>query len=168
MDNRWSPLHQATESNGMLPGPRDGSEPPQTYGDVAAEHGASWRSAAVYDSSCIGRIKAVGADVLDLVNRLSTNAVDALAHGQGAPTILTTEKGRIVDLVMVANRGDYVLLLTSPDMAKEVVEWIDKYTFVEDVALEDITASTAMASVIGPDAPDLLGKVTSKIMACFT
>lgn len=141
--------------------------PVRTCGDVLTQHGAAWNSVAVYDSSTIGRIKASGADVLDLVNRLSTNAVGDLLPGEGAPTVLTTDKGRIVDLIKVANLGEYVLFLTSPNMAKEVVEWIDKYTFVEDVTLEDITACTAMASVIGPESLDLLGDLTGVELDCM-
>ena len=160
MAGRRSPLQTATAVEAVLSQDWERSKLLCTYGDAVAEYAAAKETAAVHNASYVGRIKATGADVLDLLNRLSTNAVDTLAPGQGAPTILTTDRGRVFDLIFVANRGDYVLLLTSANMAKDVMEWIDKYTFVEDVTLEDITALTAMVSIIGPGASDLLGRVT--------
>ena len=62
---------------------------------------------AVHDSSYVGRLKAIGPDALDLLNRMSTNQVLSLEPGQGAPTILTTDRGRILDLIGVVNFGEY-------------------------------------------------------------
>ena len=129
---------------------------PDSYGDVPAEYRAGHEAAVLHDSSYNGRIKATGEDVLDLIHRLSTNDVGSLQPGQGAPTILTTDRGRILDLITVHNLGGHVLLITGPGTRHKVIEWIDKYTIVEDAVLEDVTASTAMLSVIGPEAQTVL------------
>jgi folate-binding protein YgfZ len=128
-----------------------GWELPQHYTDPAAEYHAATHGAAVHDHSCAGRLQATGKDALDLLHRLSTNQVLGLAPGQGAPTILTTDRGRILDLVAVVNAGDYVLLLTSPGMQHAVVQWLDKYTIMEDLTVTDLTASTTMLTVLGPE-----------------
>ena len=47
------------------------------------EYSSATTSAAVYDASAIGRLKVTGADGLDLLHRLSTNAVESLIPGQG-------------------------------------------------------------------------------------
>jgi folate-binding protein YgfZ len=99
----------------------------------------------------MGRLKASGKDALDLLNRLSTNKVVDLQPGQGAPTILTTDRGRILDLVSVVNTGDHVLLVTSPGTQPAVIAWLDKYTIMEDLAVEDLTAATSMLAVFGPE-----------------
>ena len=129
-----------------------GWEMPTVYSDVAAEYLAATSGAAVYDASYTGRLKATGEDGLDLLNRLSTNKVIDLQPGQGAPTILTTDRGRILDLIIVLNVGDHLLLLTSPGTQQSVIQWLDKYTIMEDLAVEDISESTAMLAVWGPDA----------------
>ena len=131
----------------------------RSYGDALAEYTAAREGAALHDSSYVGRLKASGQDVLDLLNRLSTNDVVSLQPGQGAPTILTTDRGRILDLITVLNLGDHVLLLTSPQTREDVIQWIDKYTIVEDVVLEDVTPTTAMLSLFGPRAPLLLNRL---------
>ena len=85
---------------------------PRVYSDVASEYQAAAEGVALHDSSYVGRLKASGDDALDLLNRLSTNLVLRLEPGQGAPTILTTDRGRILDLVvrMVEQYGVKVMV----------------------------------------------------------
>ena len=138
---------------------------PLSYGDAALEYRAFYEGAAVYEEGRRGKIRAVGADVLDLLNRLSTNKVDHLAAGEGAPTILTSDKGRIIDLVYVLNLGPSVLLLTGAGAQSRVMEWVDRYTIMEDSTLEDVTDSVALVSVAGPTACDALETVTGLRLA---
>ena len=104
---------------------------------------------AVLDRSDAGRLILTGDDALDLLNRLSTNELATLEVGSGAATVLTTNKGRIVDLLHVHRREDGLVVLTSPGNQQRVAEWIDFYTFVEDVTVEDVTRETAMLSLTG-------------------
>ena len=123
---------------------------PAVYSSIAAEYAAITTAAAIHDSSYVGRLRATGDDTLDLLNRLSTNQVIDLEPGQGAPTILTTDRGRILDLIGVVIRGEDVLLITSPGAQEQVIEFLDKYTIMEDLEVEDVTHASAMLSVIGP------------------
>lgn len=113
-------------------------------------------AAILYNHSNSGRLQAAGADALDLLNRLSTNRVDNLQPGQGAPTILTTDRGRILDLLLVVNAGPYTLLLAGPGSPPAIIAWLDKYTIMEDLTLADITANTAQFTLAGPHAADRL------------
>ncbi len=128
--------------------------------EFVREYRAFSEGAAVYDDVGRGKVQAVGADVLDLVNRLSTNKVDRLREGEGAPTIFTSEKGRIIDLVYVLNLGTSVLVLTGGGAQKRVIEWLDRYTFMEDSTLEDVTDSMSMLTVVGPRACGVLEEAT--------
>ena len=109
-----TPLYDASARGGAVLQEWHGWELPRAYGSVLAEYRAASETAAVHDASYTGRIKATGADALDLLHRLSTNDVVSLQPGQGAPTVLTTDRGRILDLLTVFNLGDHVLMLTSP------------------------------------------------------
>ena len=130
--------------------------PPPAYTNTAAEYRAAIETAALYDHSPAGRLRAAGADALDLLNRLSTNRVDHLPPGHGAPTILTTDRGRILDLLTVVNAGPYALLLTGPGSPPAVIAWLDKYTIMEDLTVTDITADTAQFTLCGPAAGQLI------------
>ena len=162
-----TPLYEVAAGAGASFQEWHGWKLPHAYGDVPAEYRAAREGAALHDASYVGRIRATGDDVLDLLHRLSTNDLASIPHGQGAPTILTSDRGRIIDLVTVLNLGDHVLLLTSPETPETVLQWLDKYTIVEDVTLEDVTASTAMISVMGPNAASLLGTLSCMDLASF-
>ena len=112
--------------------------------------------AVLADVSDRGRLLVSGADAIDLLNRLSTNDLEQLRPGHGMGTVLTTNKGRIIDLLRVLHRGEDLLLMTSPGTQSRVVEWIDFYTFAEDVQVTDLTADTRQRLVIGATAVDVL------------
>ncbi len=129
-------------------------ESPATVPDLTAqsEHGRIFCRDTGY-----GCLRATGEDALDLLNRLSTNKVDHLQPGHWAPTVLTSDRGRIVDLLCVINGGEAVYLLTSPGQQQPVMEWLDKYTIMEDLEVEDVSATTAVIAVAGTGAEAVLG-----------
>ena len=104
-----------------------------------------------------GCLKATGEDALDLLNRLSTNKVDHLEPGHWAPTVLTTDRGRIVDLLCAVHAGECVYLLTSPGQQQPVIEWLDRYTIMEDLEVTDVSESTAVVALAGEGAAAALG-----------
>lgn len=154
-----TPLYSAQEQLGATFIDVAGWAVAASFGDVAAEHEAARTGAAIADASHQGRIVARGKDTLDLLNRLSTNLVDPLPDGAGQTTVITTGKGRVLDWITMLPWGERFLLLTSPQRRTEVAEWIDMFTFDEDTTLEDITESTAMLSILGPSANDLVQKL---------
>ena len=118
---------------------------------------AANEAVAFVDRSAVGRLRVTGADTLDLLDRLSTNHLQDLAPGHGLYTVLTTNKGRIVDLLFVLAQETHLLVLTGPGTTLKVAEWIDFYTFTEDVSVEDVSGETAVLSLIGPKSAALLG-----------
>jgi len=149
-----SALHELTAAAGAAGGKmqeRFGWELPVTITTASNEYLAAASDVAVHDISYVGRLHAIGADALDLLNRLSTNKVDELASGQGAPTILTTDSGRILDLIQVVNMGDHTLIITSPELQQTIIDWLDKYTIMEDLEVEDHTTGDTMLHLLGPN-----------------
>ena len=124
------------------------------------EHRALHSGVALVDRSDVGRLCLKGDDALDLLNRLSTNELATLEIGAGAATVLTTNKGRIFDLLLVHRRNDDLVVFTSPGNQQRVAEWIDFYTFVEEVTVEDATGETSMLSLTGLGSTELLNGLT--------
>ena len=108
--------------------------------------------------SHFGRLVVSGSDAIDLLNRLSTNDLEKLEPGQGMNSVLTTNKGRIIDLLRVLHRGNDLLVLTSPGTQQKVAEWIDFYTFIEDVSVKDVTGGTPERLYIGGQVANLLAE----------
>ena len=125
------------------------------------EYRALTSGVAMMDRSDVGRLIVRGEDSLDLLNRLSTNELATLKVGAGAATVLTTNKGRVVDLLRVHWDESRLVVFTSPGNQERVAEWIDFYTFVEDVAVEDVTSETTMLSLTGSASTGFLDGLTS-------
>jgi folate-binding protein YgfZ len=123
--------------------------------------------AAGLDSSCAlvsrvasSRISHTGPDALDLLHRISTNDMNSLVFGRAAMTVLTSERGRVIDVLTVAVVEDGRLLLISESAdAAPVMEWIDKFTILEDAEIHDVSQELAQFALIGPSAPAVAAKV---------
>lgn len=112
--------------------------------------------AATNDSARInfrthGIIDISGSDALDLLHRLSTNDLRNLGVGECRSTVLTTDKGRIVDYIYLLNVRGRLLMCSSPGHEQSVVDWIAKYTIMEDVQLEIVTSTMHQLSTVGPN-----------------
>jgi tRNA-modifying protein YgfZ len=81
-----------------------------------------------------------GRDTLDLLNRLSTNKVDALQPGELRETLFTTEKGRVIDAAILVASSRGARLLLSPGKAKVVRDWLERYTIMDDCEYTDVGA----------------------------
>ena len=134
--------------------------PPEVYSTVQDEYIAVTRGVGLVERSHLGRLKVGGADALDLLNRLSTNKLEEMLVGEIEGTVLTTNKGRIIDLLFVLRQDDHLLVITGPETRQRVAEWIDFYTFVEDVVVEDISEETAMLTVAGRKAKEALPQLS--------
>ena len=139
--------------------------PPSTYTSLREEYDALTGGVGLVRRSHVGRLELTGEDALDLLNRLSTNKLEDLTPGAGMGSVLTSAKGRIVDLLLVLMLEDRLLLFVGPDARERVAEWIDFYTFVEDVTLRDVTPDTAMFSLIGPGAAALVEELAGESVA---
>ena len=138
---------------------------PESYTSHRDEYDALTSAAGLARRSHLGRLELTGEDALDLLNRLSTNKLEDLTPGVGMVSVLTSAKGRIVDLLLVLMLEDRLLLLVGPDARERVEEWIDFYTFVEDVSVRDVTPDTAMFSLIGPGAAAIVEEVAGETVA---
>ncbi|MBI4772320.1 MAG: folate-binding protein YgfZ [Chloroflexi bacterium] len=125
----------------------------QPDGDPAAEYAAARSGAVVIRRGHEGRVRAVGRDRLDLLHRMSTNDLTAMAVGEARFTVLTTPIARIVDVLWVLNLGETVLCLTSPGKAAAVRRWLAGYIFYNDqVKFEDASDDLGQLGIYGPRA----------------
>ena len=115
-----------------------------------------------------GILRMTGEDALDLLDRLSTNAVVENPAGFGVSTVLTTNKGRVVDLLTVLYMADHWLVLTSPGNQQRVIDWIDEFTFGEEMELEDVTEENGVVMVVGPRAGEVVSSATGQEVNTFS
>ena len=121
---------------------------------------AEFPAVAFTDRSHWGRIQVGGADRLRFLHNQSTNAFEQLSPGTGCETVFVTSTARTLDLASAYVEDESVLLLVSPDMAAELISWMDRYIFVADqVTLENCTETTFAITLLGPEADGLLDQL---------
>jgi folate-binding protein YgfZ len=97
-----------------------------------------------------------GQETLDFLQRMSTNDVLHLKSNEHAVTVLTNEKGRIVDIVVVVVREEGIFLLTSPSRSNHIKIWLEKFIILEDVFIENVTDQYQCLLILGKHVPETL------------
>ena len=103
-----------------------------------------------------GIIRGNGTDRLDLLHRLSTGDIGGLKPGEEGTTVLTSDKGRVIEVARVLAFDDHVLMLLQGTDVEEVRTWLDKYTIMDDFTTEDASADYALTGVYGEHAKAVL------------
>jgi folate-binding protein YgfZ len=72
--------------------------------------------------------------------------------GQFKQTVLTSEKGRIIDLVAVYRSDESrLLLLGQSRQSTQLISWIEKYIIMDDIRVEELTSSLSQYLLYGDD-----------------
>ena len=116
-----------------------------------------WNNATIVQHS--------GTDALDLLHRLTTKDLLSVTEGRSRRTVLTSARGRVVDVFLVAHVSENRLLLISDsDNSERMISAIDQYTIMEDAELTDLSASYARISLVGPRAAQVVKSVLGEVV----
>ncbi len=105
-------------------------------------------------------LKFEGAERLDLINRLSTNQVIPLETHKGVKTILTSDKGRFVDLLTLFNLGEFIFAECSFNNAVNVITHLDKYTIMDDFTVTNLSGTHETVLFFGENAEQFISMLT--------
>ena len=75
-----------------------------------------------------------GDDFIDLFNRLSTNNIPN-QNNLITDSIFTNENGKFIDIVSLWNSNKYTLMISHAQNHENLLNWIDKFTFEEDISI---------------------------------
>jgi aminomethyltransferase len=119
-------------------------------------HLAVRRAAGFLDRSCRGRFVLAGKDRLEFLHGLLTNDIRGLPEWQGAESLLLTPKGKVIATMVVYRRpGDF--LIDCPEEARvALLSRLSMYVLSSEVTIDDVTATSAILSIHGPRAADVL------------
>ena len=107
-----------------------------------------------------GRIVVSGRDRATFLQGLLTNDVLALGPGHGCYAAYLTPQGRMTTDLWVYELGDVMLLVMNGERKDALLARLDQLVFTEDVQLGDVTDTFGAAAVVGPDAADVVSRVT--------
>lgn len=117
-------------------------------------------------SSARGRIRVSGSEATMFLNGLITNDVKGLRENRWMPAAFPTVQGRLMGAVRVV-RGNGPAFLIDTDVASHeaVLKTISRFTLAGDFKVSDVTAETALLSVQGKRAIEVVEKVFGQSFA---
>ena len=140
--------------------------PVQYAAGTIAEHLRTRTHAGLFDVSHMGEIDVSGADAIAFVNKLTSNDATQLIDGQAQYSALTTERGTVIDDLLVYRLAeDHLLLVVNAGTTEKDWEWIKSHHTGEDVELRNASAEYCQIALQGPDALSILQKLTATPLA---
>jgi aminomethyltransferase len=137
--------------------PFAGWEMPVQYDGVIPEHLAVRRDRGVFDVSHMGQIHVEGPTAHALLQSLLSNDLDRIADGQAQYTLLTNERGGIVDdLIAYRLTAFHYLLVVNAGNRHTAYEWL-KERELRGAEVRDASDEYALLAVQGPTAIEALG-----------
>jgi tRNA-modifying protein YgfZ len=111
-------------------------------------------------SSLRGRIRVTGSEATMFLNGLMTNDMKTLAPNRWMPAVFPTVQGRLIGVVRVVHGTDPSFLIDTETVSHEaVLKTISRFTMAGDFKVSDVTAETALLTVQGQMAGELIEKV---------
>jgi aminomethyltransferase len=178
---RRTPLHDRHVALGARMVPFAGWDMPVQYEGVIPEHLAVRRDRGIFDVSHMGQIHIEGPTQLELLQGLLSNDLTRLADGEAQYTLLTNERGGIVDDLIAYRIGQFhTLLVVNAGNRDAAYGWLKEREIrgsevrdaSDEYALLAVQGPTAIAALGLPDAPAFthaMGEVHGvEVMVCRT
>jgi glycine cleavage system T protein (aminomethyltransferase) len=152
-----TPLHDRHVALGARMVPFAGWEMPVQYEGVIPEHRAVRGDAGVFDVSHMGELEVEGPRATELLQATLSNDLDRIEPGQAQYTLLTNERGGIID-DLIAYKLDahrYLLIVNAANREADF-RWL-KERELPGSDVRDVSDEYALLAVQGPRAIERLG-----------
>jgi aminomethyltransferase len=152
-----TPIYDRHVSAGGRMVPFAGWEMPVQYQGVIAEHRAVRTDCGVFDVSHMGELEIEGPRAHELLQGLLSNDLDRVEPGGAQYTLLTNERGGIID-DLIAYRLDphrYLLVVNAANR-EAAFDWLREHE-IRGSDVRDVSNEYALLAVQGPRALERLG-----------
>jgi aminomethyltransferase len=147
---RRTPLHDRHVALGARMVPFAGWEMPVQYEGVIQEHRAVREDAGVFDVSHMGELEVEGPRATELLQSLLSNELNRIEPGEAQYTLLTNERGGIVDDLIVYRLDPFrYLLIVNASNREEDYSWL-KEREVPGSDVRDVSEEYGLIAVQGP------------------
>src|SRR5436189_6488660 len=145
-----TPLHDRHAALGARLVPFAGWEMPVQYEGVIQEHRAVRTDAGVFDVSHMGELEVEGPRAHDLLQGVLSNDLDRLEPGQAQYTLLTNERGGIVDDLIAYRLSEFhYLLIVNAANREGDFRWLKDHE-IPGSDVRDVSEEYALIAVQGP------------------
>ena len=177
---RTSPLHDRIAAAGAVFGEVAGWERPNwfaapgqtpeyeySYGkqnwhaNMEAECRAVRTAVGLFDQSSFAKFRVTGRQSLDVLDRVSANAID-VEPGRAVYTQWLNDRGGIEADLTVSRLGEHeFVVVTAAASQRRDWAWLRRAARGHDVEITDVTEEWAVLGVMGPEARNLLAPLTT-------
>ncbi|MFD1599271.1 glycine cleavage system aminomethyltransferase GcvT [Halobellus rarus] len=166
---RKPPLYDVYATDATFTG-FGGWDMPVEFESIRAEHEAVRDSVGIFDVSHMGEIVVSGPDATLLMQRLTSNDVEALSPGESQYSAITDESGVIVDDTIVYRLPEaedrYLFVPNAGHDEAAYRRWVDhRDEWDLDSEVRNETDAWAMVAVQGPDAAEAVDHATDADVA---
>jgi aminomethyltransferase len=157
-----TPLHDRHVALGARMVPFAGWEMPVQYEGVIQEHRAVRTDAGVFDVSHMGELEVEGPQTHEFLQQVLSNDLDRVRPGEAQYTLLTNERGGIVDDLIAYRLDEFrYLLVVNASNSDGDFRWL-KEREARGTEVSDHSAECALLAVQGPRAMERLGLPPAK------
>ncbi|MHB8641448.1 MAG: glycine cleavage system aminomethyltransferase GcvT [Gaiellaceae bacterium] len=157
-----TPLYERHLAAGARMVPFAGWEMPVQYEGVIPEHLAVRRDSGVFDVSHMGELEVEGMHAPELLQATLSNDLSKLGIGEAQYTLLTNERGGIVDDLIVYRTGEWrYLLIVNASNRDADYRWL-KERELPGSDVRDVSDEYALLAVQGPRSLERLGLADAK------
>ena len=155
------PAGEIGEIGEIAPRPEYGLGTPGWLPWVQAEQRATREAVAVYDQTSFGKLLLQGRSALGVLQRLCANDVDVPVDRLVYTAMLNARGGFESDLTVLRLASSRFMLITGSAQPLRDHDWIVRHLEPDEHAfLTDVSAMTCVLSVMGPNAVELLRRVS--------
>ena len=180
---RQSPLYETLAAQGACFGEKLGWERPNWFADsslgetphdrytysrpnwfnaVGREHLATRETAVVFDQTSFAKFTVVGRDALAALQWIAANDIDKPIGSVVYTQLLDARGGIQSDLTITRVSADSFYIVTGTGFATHDFDWIRRNIQVGvDAKIADVTDSSSVLSLMGPQSREVLSRVTS-------
>jgi glycine cleavage system T protein (aminomethyltransferase) len=152
-----TPLHDRHVALGARMVPFAGWDMPVQYAGVIPEHRAVRTDWGVFDVSHMGELEVEGPRATELLQATLSNDLDKIGPGQAQYTLLTNERGGIIDDLIAYRLDDFrYLLIVNAANREPDFRWL-KEREIPGSDVRDVSDEYALLAVQGPRAIERLG-----------
>jgi aminomethyltransferase len=156
-----TPLYEAHVAAGAKLVPFAGWEMPVEYDGIKVEHLRVRESCGLFDVSHMGEIETEGPQAVELLQRLLSNDVSKIQLGGAQYSCLCREDGGVLDDLFTYRLGeDRYLTVTNAANHERDLEWFEAHAVEFEAEVRDRIDAYAMLAVQGPQARQIVERVT--------
>ncbi len=157
-----TPLHDRHLALGARMVPFAGWEMPVQYQGVIPEHIAVRTDCGVFDVSHMGELEVEGPRATELLQATLSNDLEKIEPGQAQYTLLTNERGGIIDDLIAYRLEEFrYLLIVNAANREPDFRWL-KEREIPGSDVRDVSDAYALLAVQGPHAIERLGLPDSR------